>query len=257
MSESTQLFVKVIGRGEPVVFIHGMAGSHRYWYEMAKVMDEKYQLVMPDLLGFGRSPMPRNSDYSYETHIKAILKALVDKKIKYPFTIVGHSMGTLIALKVAAEYPKLVSKVVLVNPVFFDNKKEALDTFNKAYRAPAWLFYGPLCNAACKIVCKPKPSAKLFYRLLYPKLPRQVTDDVPYHTYTSYSRTMRHVIFSQDYQTGFKKVTAPVTILYGKHDKALLKEKLQSIKQKNVKIVELAGGHHLPIHHAKEVAKYI
>lgn len=251
------LFVKVIGRGEPVVFLHGMAGSHRYWFDIAKVMDEKYQLVLPDLLGFGRSPKPRDSDYSYETHVKAILKALVDKKIKYPFTIVGHSMGTLIALRLAAEYPKLVTKVVLVNPVFFDNKKEALNTFNKAYRAPSWLFYGPLCNFACKIVCTPKPSAKLFYRMLYPNLPRQVTDDVPYHTYTSYSLTMKHIIFEQNYKNDFKKVKAPTIILYGKHDKALKIEKLQCVKQKNLKIVELAGGHHLPIHHAKEVAKYI
>src|SRR5918997_1628549 len=88
---------RTVGRGPPVVLIHGMVNSSRHWEAVALRLADRYQVIAPDLLGHGDSARPRG-DYSIGAHaasIRDLLAAIgVDRA-----TIVGHSLGGGVAMQ--------------------------------------------------------------------------------------------------------------------------------------------------------------
>lgn len=107
---------------ENVIFLHGFLSSSSIWKETAfknqsqKVKDS-YRLFAVDLLGFGRSPKPRDSSYTLRDHLNMIEKSVICPFDLKSFHLVAHSMGCIIALAVAAKYAKFVKSVTLVAPV--------------------------------------------------------------------------------------------------------------------------------------------
>ena len=65
-----RLAVRLAGAsGTPIVFLHGLASSSRYWTPGVARLAQTHRLIMPDLLGFGRSPRPFSASYSPEEHV--------------------------------------------------------------------------------------------------------------------------------------------------------------------------------------------
>lgn len=69
---ATPLYVDVRGGGGvPVVLVHGLLGSGRYWGGVSPLLEDAHWVVVPDLLGFGRSPWPEVA-YTVEEHLRAL-----------------------------------------------------------------------------------------------------------------------------------------------------------------------------------------
>ncbi|WVY90175.1 hypothetical protein V8G54_035689 [Vigna mungo] len=66
--------------------------------------NHEYRLIAIDLLGFGNSPKPRDCSYTLQDHMTT-------------FHLLAHSMGCIIALVLAAKYPKNVKSITLVAPI--------------------------------------------------------------------------------------------------------------------------------------------
>ena len=101
------------GEGEPVVLIHGIAGSFDTWNGVLPLLGKKVEAVAPDLIGHGRSGKPRG-DYSlgaFATGIRDLMEALEIPSA----TIVGHSLGGGIAMQFAYQFPKRCQRLVLVD----------------------------------------------------------------------------------------------------------------------------------------------
>ncbi len=110
------------GVGDPaVVFLHGLAGSGRYWYPVAERLGQaRLQLHLVDLLGFGRSPWP-DVAYTVDDHLAALegwraAAGLADT----PLALVGHSLGALLALEWLARAPGLAGAALVSLPVYRD-----------------------------------------------------------------------------------------------------------------------------------------
>ncbi len=101
------------GDGPPLVFLHGVLGSHRVWAHLAGEMAQTHTVVAPDLFGCGDSTARAAADYSLGGHagvVRDLLDALgIDRAI-----IVGHSLGGGIAMTFAYLFPDRVSGLVLV-----------------------------------------------------------------------------------------------------------------------------------------------
>src|SRR5881409_1612710 len=81
--------------GPPLLFLHGITGSRRYWQKKVKPLADEYRLIIPDLLGFGLSPKPYQ-EYTIEVFRDSV-RAFVEEigLAGRPLTIIGHSLGGL------------------------------------------------------------------------------------------------------------------------------------------------------------------
>jgi len=114
-----RLFVRLAGSGSgrPLVLLHGLASSSRYWLPYTRLLGGR-SLVLPDLLGFGRSPKPAASEYSPRAHIAALQAALEwlrPQGIEPPFDLLGQSAGSLVALLYATACPEDIRRVGLIS----------------------------------------------------------------------------------------------------------------------------------------------
>ncbi len=107
------------GRGPPVVLIHGF-GGHTYSYRsLIPGLSRDHRVVVLDLLGFGYSERVPDADYSHEAQARRVI-GLMDALGIQRASLVGHSMGGEVAMRVAAAYPERVDRLALVASVSGD-----------------------------------------------------------------------------------------------------------------------------------------
>jgi len=104
---------ETIGRGKPILFLHGWLGSWRYWMPTMIALSDKYRTYALDLWGFG------DSDKSKERYQVSDYVALIDNfanKLGIENApLVGHALGGVVAIEYAAQYSDRVDKVMAVN----------------------------------------------------------------------------------------------------------------------------------------------
>lgn len=108
------IFYEVVGTGKPVVLVHGLSGSTRWWQQNVASLSEKFRLYMIDLIGFGRSRAGQKFSLAAAPQV---LKEWLDGLNLRQASFVGHSMGGLIVAHLAADYPDVVERLVLVDAV--------------------------------------------------------------------------------------------------------------------------------------------
>lgn len=119
--------------GEPragtIVFLHGITESRRYFQKPVAPLADRYELLIPDLPGFGLSPKPV-ARYEMALFLDAV-HGFIDARAagREPLYIVGHSLGTLIALEYAALCPERVKAMVLLNLPRHFSQSEAHGVF--------------------------------------------------------------------------------------------------------------------------------
>ncbi|HSX29116.1 MAG TPA: alpha/beta hydrolase [Candidatus Saccharimonadales bacterium] len=115
------LAARDIGHGNTtVVLLHGIGASGAVWQSLIRLLEPaEWRVLVPDLLGFGASPKPQWGDYTVHDHAKQVIALLKRAKVKGPVVIVGHSMGTLIATRIASTNPKRVGRLILYEPPLY------------------------------------------------------------------------------------------------------------------------------------------
>lgn len=97
-----------------VLFLHDFGDSSLSWLFFARVFrDADYRIIVPDQLGFGRSPRPVDADYGYAAQAKRMLSLLQALKVQ-KVHLIGNSMGGGIAAKMTLLQPELVSSLTLM-----------------------------------------------------------------------------------------------------------------------------------------------
>src|SRR3712207_6132404 len=103
----------VAGEGDPIVFVHGLSGSGRWWMRNVPALSARYQLYLVDLPRFGS--MRRQGRFVL-AEVASWLSAWIDAVQLRRVHLFGHSMGGLVSIHLAAERPGTVSRLVLVAP---------------------------------------------------------------------------------------------------------------------------------------------
>ncbi len=156
------------GSEKPVmVFIHGWAGSARYWETTAKVLSEQFDCLLYDMRGFGRSQgkavveqlsLQENSGeeavkeltYELEEYVEDLAVLLDELQLQRVY-INAHSMGASIATLFLNQYQQRVEKAILTCSGIFEYDKKSFDAFHKfggyvvKFR-PQWLAKIPLVD---------------------------------------------------------------------------------------------------------------
>lgn len=105
------------GAGEPVVLVHGFAGSTLDWEDaVLPALATSHRVIAVDLLGMGFSARAADLAYGYDLWSRQIV-AVLDALGIARASIVGHSLGGAVAALVAGEHPERVQRLVLVAPL--------------------------------------------------------------------------------------------------------------------------------------------
>jgi pimeloyl-ACP methyl ester carboxylesterase len=103
--------------GQTVLLLHGKNFSGAYWERtITDLLADGYRVVVPDQIGFGKSSKPDHLQYSFQMLADQTRRLLDSLKVD-DVTVVGHSMGGMLATRFALMFPERTRSLVLVNPI--------------------------------------------------------------------------------------------------------------------------------------------
>ncbi|MGH6616272.1 alpha/beta fold hydrolase [Sphingomonas sp.] len=113
--------------GRAVVLLHGKNFCGATWESSVRALTRAgYRVLIPDQIGFCKSSKPRAAQYSFAM-MATLTRKLMDSRGIPRASIVGHSMGGMLAMRFAIMYPGSVDRLVLVNPLGLkDSSQEGL-----------------------------------------------------------------------------------------------------------------------------------
>ena len=122
-----------IGVKPVMIFIHGWAGSGRYWRSTASALTSDFDCLLYDMREFGRSKLPENPpNLSYELEEYAEDLAILLKKLNINQIILhAHSMGASVGTLFLNRYPNYVRQAILSCNGIFEYDEKAFAAFHK------------------------------------------------------------------------------------------------------------------------------
>ncbi len=153
-----------IGEGEPIVFVHGISGSWQNWLENLPHFGRSHRAIALDLPGFGASPMP-----SWPIDMPAYGLLLHDFCEKLGVgngaTLVGNSMGGLVAAEAILSAPGRFDRLVLVSAAGFINTW--LPHQRGVATSHAWNTFGRPFGAAARFVVSHRRARYAMFRFAF------------------------------------------------------------------------------------------
>jgi len=224
------------GRGAPVVLLHGVGSFGGVWKGVAERLSGKYRVVAFDLLGFGVSPKPDWPEYSVDDHARAAIAAIQRLRLRQPVVLVGHSMGCLVALRVARLRPRLVRHLILYEMPMYEGLPASRryqvrrDLYYKLYQ---YIIHSP--NLA--------PSDE---RSLRRAVARMAGLDVSKEMWRPFIKSLEHTIMRQAPLEDIAQLHTPIDIIYGSLDMLVIRGKPQKVFGENAQRIQthtIAEGH--------------
>ncbi|UUM29675.1 alpha/beta fold hydrolase [Vibrio japonicus] len=105
------------GEGDTVIFIHGVGLDKSMWGGQVAGLQKHFHIIGYDMLGHGESPEPQ-SEATIEAYANQLERLITELKLDKPITVVGFSMGGLVARAFALKYAHRIDRLVILNSVF-------------------------------------------------------------------------------------------------------------------------------------------
>ena len=226
------------GRGAPVVLLHGIASSSVTFEYVIPQLTDRRRVVALDLLGFGRSTAPASTQFTIDEHVDAVARTLEHHIVATPFTLVGHSLGALISLRLAARFPKMVGHLVLVAPPVYLPSDTIADPVERV-RMDAYLrLYDfmrknrDFTTSAAQAMERISPIRNLF--------------DVNESNWRAFSLSLEKCIESQTTVADIAQVRCAIDVIYGTLDPFLAPAGLRVIERmRGVATTRVEGVDHV------------
>jgi pimeloyl-ACP methyl ester carboxylesterase len=203
------------GTGPVVILVHGIASSSVTFREVVPLLVPRHRVITVDILGFGESPTPDDCEYRLEDHVASLAATIRSLKLREPFILVGHSLGSLIATRMAA-LPRTrasrltqVSRVVLVGPPVYLSPTDIGDRWVRA-RVSAYLRAYDFLRLNKDFTLA---NAAIISRLL----PRGIFE-ITERNWTPFVKSLEHCIESQTVVSDIASLQVPVDVVYGTLD---------------------------------------
>jgi len=208
------------GRGEAVVLIHGLGGHTFSFRHTLPALAKRFRVVAVDLKGFGFSERPKGGDYSITAQARLMLRLMDELGIEHA-TVVGHSLGGEVAMRVAAAAPERVDALVLAASV----------SGERVWTLPPTPLFKPFLAILGRLF-----GRRLFRRMFYD--PRNATEEAreAYATPTrvrGYGDALYELAKDarQDRRVDYGSIRAPVLILWAERERILPRLVLSRLKR--------------------------
>ena len=149
---------EVLGRGKPIIFLHGWVGSWRYWIPAMQSASTTYRAYAFDLWGFGETAKdPHHYTLQEQTDLlDQFMNAMGIGKV----ALIGHGLGAVVALQYAARHAYVVDRTMVISiPAKGDEYVERVSQLSTTELANRLLEQNPAVEAARKDVDKTDAQA--------------------------------------------------------------------------------------------------
>lgn len=223
------------GAGTPLVLVHGFPLDHTLWNETASLLEGDFDLILPDLRGFGGSTTIETpylmSDMADD------LAALLDHFGIEKTALAGHSMGGYVALAFAKKYPQRVSGLALVSS---QAAADAPDRKEGRYKTAQ-----DVAEKGVEVVADamtPKLSSDA-------KVQAFARESILRQGKAGVIGALKAMAEREDSMPILSSFDFPVVLIHGDADALIPLEKAQEIKEAlpDAKLVILQGAGHLPM----------
>jgi pimeloyl-ACP methyl ester carboxylesterase len=149
---------EVLGRGRPLIFVHGWLGSWRYWIPTMQVASAEYRAYALDLWGFGdTAKVPAR--YTLEAQADLLARFMEQMGIAKA-AFVGHGLGGAVLLRLARKYPELADRAMSVCLPLTTAAVSARLVSGSALSLLEWLLgKGPAVDPISREAAKTDPAA--------------------------------------------------------------------------------------------------
>jgi len=226
------------GTGPVVVLVHGIASSSTTFEKLIPLLTPRHRVIAIDLLGFGESPAPEWAEYTIEEHVAALERTIRRLRLRQPFTLVGHSMGSLIASRYTVMRHGAVEHLVLVSPPLYFSPESvrtpidraAMSLYLKAYEYLRGNKQFTMRNAA--LLARMSPIKNVL--------------EVSERNWRAFVLSLEKSIESQTTISDIAEVRVPIDIVYGTLDPFLVPAGLRIVEQmRHVESHRVDGADHL------------
>jgi pimeloyl-ACP methyl ester carboxylesterase len=125
----SQVYYKEKGEGHPLVLVHGFCETNRIWDRFSENLADTYRVLLPDLPGFGESPLPSTPFTITDIAVK-LLNWMDELQVKNP-VVIGHSLGGYVTLAMAEEQPDRFPGFGLFHSTAYADSEEKKENRNK------------------------------------------------------------------------------------------------------------------------------
>ncbi|MES0385364.1 MAG: alpha/beta hydrolase [Hyphomicrobium sp.] len=266
LTDRMSLRYKQVGSGKPLVLLHTIRTQLDYFDKIVPILAKDFTVYAVDLPGHGHSSIDTRASYD-EPYFRSAIVSFIEKLDLRDVTLVGESIGGVLALTVAGELPDRVKAVVASNPYDYDHHyadgvRRGNVFANIAIGSYAMPFFGAI-NAALE--------NKLFLGWvlrggLYNKrsLPRDLLAELDRVGRRRGYRYVERKTFSgwrswSNARALYKNVKAPVTFIYGEQDWSRPEERARNsaeLPQAPMNTLPQTG-HFAVLEHPRKIAEII
>lgn len=257
------------GEGPLILLLHGLAGSAENWGAVGPSLAAFGRVVAVDLLGCGDTP-PAGRAVNVEHNAALVARVIIDLGWERA-TLVGHSMGGLIAMRTAVDYPHFVERLVLVDPALPLDLRDLPDgeVFVKLL-GPLIPFLGPAAVWLYRAGRTPRQEVEETLRMncfdidAIPLDAREsIVDDVARRRRQGWAvrafvdsdrSTASYVLRPSRMRDLIHRVTQPVLLVHGSEDRLVStgSARWSASERPDWEFVELEGIGHIPMLEAPE-----
>lgn len=227
------------GQRKTIVMLHGIAASSETWQPVIpKIDSSKYRVIAIDLLGFGESPKPKDCKYTVDDHVKSVRRTLKHLRIHTPIQLMGHSMGSIIAMRYYHKHPQDITAIHLLSPPIY-HKKEINKRHVARLKTDLYFeFYHFLTTNKDFTLTASRHIRKL--------LRLKDSADVTEETWESFRLSLKNTIIHQQTYDDIRQARVPIYITYGVLDEFLVAKNIDTLaRYKHVNITKLQAVDHI------------
>lgn len=229
------------GDGDVIVLLHGFLTSSKYWLKLQPLLTAAgYRVITVDLLGFGHAPKPRKSRYTYTEHVAYIDSIIESLGLVDPFTLVGHSMGALLAARYSLIHAKKLGSLVLLHPPLYRDELEAHTVLRSTGRHYRFLL------------------DSRFRRIGWSFIKLLSLRHVGRHSHISRERSLRNVIEVAEVFDDLEQISTKTMLLVGRRDRTEYTDNISVLPvSRFVSIISEDVSHHSPIQRPQLVTRLL
>src|SRR5215208_5615033 len=228
------------GTGSPLVLLHGYPLDHHLWDEVAPLLVDTFDLIIPDLRGFGGSSTV--DSFSAMEDFASDIAMLLDHLEVQKTGIVGHSMGGYVALAFTRLYPERVSGLGLVSSQVLADPP---DRREGRYKSAAEVADKGIASVVETMA--PKFTSN-------PRLQQFARESMERQQPAAYVGFLKAMAERVDSTPLLSTLQIPVVLVHGDADQLIPIDRAREVKAviANAHLVEISGAGHMPMMESAE-----